>query len=190
MAQRHYILWTLERSGFTRPLWAFLAIRRIVLTLCLILVTNPLHAAEPEFVKTITNRFNTTGKVITLTLPLKDGETLLGEVTARVNPDDSLLVSLPELKQRLQSTLSGASKLGLDKMSAPSGFVALDEVKAAGVNLSFDKGLQELRLDLATDLRLTSDISVGGRSAFPVSSALRQPVMFARGITNLAPPRR
>jgi hypothetical protein len=83
VAQCHYILWTLERSGFARPLWAFSMLRRFMLSLCLILVTNPLHAAEPEFVKTITNRFNTTGKIITLPLPLKDGQTLLGEVTVR-----------------------------------------------------------------------------------------------------------
>lgn len=184
MALRHHILWTLERSGFARPLWAFLACRRIMLALCLILVTNPLHAAEPEFVKTITNGFNTTGKVITLPLPLKDGETLLGEVTVRVNPDDSLLVSLPELKQRLQSTLNGASKLGLERLSAQGGFVALADVKAAGVNLTFDKGLQELRLEVATDLRLTSDISVGGRSTSPVASSVSQPAKIS-GYLNL-----
>jgi len=184
VAQCHYILWTLERSGFARPLWAFSMLRRFMLSLCLILVTNPLHAAEPEFVKTITNRFNTTGKIITLPLPLKDGQTLLGEVTVRVHPDDSLLVSLAEIRQRLNGTLNGGSKRALEQMTAPSGFVALEEVKAAGVNLTFDKGLQELRLELATDLRLTSDISVGGRSTSPVGSALAQPAKVS-GYINL-----
>ena len=186
MAQCHYILWTLERSGFARPLWAFSLLRRFMLSLCLILVTNPLHAAEPEFVKTITNRFNTTGKIITLPLPLKDGQTLLGEVTVRVHPDDSLLVSLAEIRQRLNGTLNGGSKRALEQMTAPSGFVALEEVKAAGVNLTFDKGLQELRLELATDLRLTSDISVGGRSTSPVGSALAQPAKVSGYINRIS----
>ena len=143
-----------------------------------------MHAAEPDFVKTITNRINPTGKVITLPLPLKDGETPLGEVIARVNPDDSLLISLADLQQRLQTTLSGETKRSIDKLAAPSGFVTIEEVKAAGVNLRFDKGLQELHLDLATDLRLTSDISVGGRSTFPVGSALSQPAK-ASGYLNM-----
>lgn len=184
MARRHFTLWTLERSGFARPLKAFWALHQFMLALCLVLVTNQLHAAEPDFVKTISNRLNPTGRVITLPLPLKDGDTLLGEVTARVNPDDSLLLGLADLKQRLQSTLNGASRRGLEQMSAPGGFVTIEEVKAAGVNLSFDKGLQELRLELATDLRLTSDISVAGRSTFAPRTALSEPAKVS-GYVNL-----
>lgn len=184
MARRHFILWTLERSGFARPLKAFWALHQVMLALCLVLVTNQLHAAEPDFVKTISNRLNPTGRVITLPLPLKDGDTLLGEVTARVNPDDSLLLGLADLKQRLQSTLNGASRRGLEQMSAPGGFVTIEEVMAAGVNLSFDKGLQELRLELATDLRLTSDISVAGRGTFAPRTALSEPAKVS-GYVNL-----
>ncbi len=175
VASRHYHPCMLQRSGLARPLLAFWALQYLLPVLCLLFVTNPLHSAEYEFVKPIINRVNQTGRVITLPLPLKDGETLLGDVIARVNPDDSVLINLADLKQRLQSTLNGGSKRALEQMASPGGFVTIENVKAAGINLTFDKGLQELQLAVATDLRLTSEISVGGRSAVPVSSVLSQP---------------
>ena len=132
--------------------------------LCLNWLQNRCCAAEPEFVKLIVSRLNTTGKVITMPLPLKDGDALLGEVIAQRQSGRHFLISAADLKLRLQvDTQWHDTKRGIEAMTRRrADFATLDEIKAAGVNLSFDKGLQELRLDVPTDLRLTSDISVGG----------------------------
>lgn len=137
------------------------------------------RAEEREYAKPISNRLNTTGKELTISLPLKDGTSELGEVAVRIRPDDSLLVSKADLAARLDRVLQPKSRARLAGVSDERGFVALPAMRASGIPIRFDAALQELHLDLAADHRQTSEISVSRRSPAPVSAALSKPAIVS-----------
>ena len=140
-----------------------------------------LRAAESEyqFAKPISSRLNPTGRTITMMVPLKDGDAALGEVLARINPDDTLLVNTADLNDRLKGTIDAAVKARLDRLAGSGGFVAIADVKAAGVALRFDPGLQELQLELAVEQRPLGDISLLNRQTQAGAASLASPAKVA-----------
>ena len=142
------------------------------------------RAAEVEYAKPITNRLNPTGRAITMLVPLKDGEVLLGDILVRINPDDTVLINKTDLKERLKGSIADAAVAGLDKLGEPGGFVALPALESANLKLRFDPGLQELQLILAIEQRPTNDISLRNRPAQPNGATLASPAK-ASGYLNV-----
>ncbi len=155
-------------------LWTFAAV------LLLPAVTmGRLRAAEVEYAKTITNRLNSTGRTITLPVPLKDGATLLGDVIIRIGADDQVTVSKADLIERLQPTTSESIRTRLRSLGETGGFVTLPALQAAGLQLTFDAGLQELRMALALEGRPTNDVSLRGTQASASTAILSKPATYS-----------
>ena len=143
------------------------------------LVPGALRAAEVEYAKTITNRLNSTGRTITMPVPLKDGTTLLGDVLIQISTTDQITVSKNDLVERLQPATSEGIKARLKAIVDTGGFVSLSALKAAGLNLDFDSGLQELRLALAVEGRPTNEVSLKGTQASSNNAVLSKPATYS-----------
>ncbi len=132
----------------------------------------------------MSSKLNPTGRAITMTVPLKDGDVALGEVTVRISPEDTVLVNKADLAERLRGELDAAVIARLDEQEGAGGFLSVAALSKAGVALKFDGGLQELQLMLATDQRPTNDISMVSRRSQP-SSAVQAPAAKVSGYVNV-----
>ena len=139
------------------------------------------RAAEPayQFAKPISSQLNPTGRALTIMMPLKDGDVPLGEVLVRINPDDTLLINAGDLKDRLNGAIDPAARARLEQAAEPGAFVSLAALKAAGIVLSFDPGLQELKLEIAVEQRPLGDISFLNKPAKPNEATLASPAKVA-----------
>ncbi len=166
-------------KGGRKPSFASSFAFAVLLSLCTITVTIPLRAESPQYIRSITNRLNPTDRVITIPIPIKDGDTLLGEVTTQVKPDDTLLLSLSELRERLQSSIGAEARRSLERLASHRAFAQLEEIRSAGVAISFDTGLQELRLDLPVELRPTGEISIAHNAARAPNAQYAPPAVMS-----------
>jgi outer membrane usher protein len=124
----------------------------------------------------IFNKLNTTGRVLDLPIPVKDGRMDLGEVTIRLNPDDSVLVHVPLLVQLLDKALSDKARQTLLALGGP--FVAIERIVEAGFQVKFDTALQELGISLTADQRPVGDIYIGSRKP-AASTHLAEPAQVS-----------
>lgn len=137
-------------------------------------ITLPARAVE--YAEEITNRLNPTGRTVTFPVPMKDNGQPVGEVLIEITADDTVLVDIATLKAQLAGLLNGATATALQSLqSAHGGFVPIAAFERAGINLSFDSGLQELVLALSPEQRQAGDLPLGGRFGPMISSALTQP---------------
>ena len=143
------------------------------------LVVTPLEAAAVEYAREVSSRLNTTGRAIAMPVPFKDGTQDLGEITVRLEIDDTVLVSKSDIAERLHRILDGESRRKLAAIPDKGGFAGLPDFEAAGISLRFDAGLQELRLEVGADGRQTSDISISGATQHRASSALAEPALVS-----------
>ena len=127
------------------------------------LFTTSIPAAATEYAKPISNQLNTTGRAITIPLPVKSDGAAIGDVTARIEVDDSVSLSKAELGERLSGTLDEKTRQALAGAADNAGFVALDTLKAAGMNVSFDPGLQEVEFRFSADQHADGEISLARR---------------------------
>ncbi|MBS0243645.1 MAG: fimbrial biogenesis outer membrane usher protein, partial [Proteobacteria bacterium] len=144
------------------------------------------RAGEPEYAKTISNKLNTTGRTISMMVPMKDTGTPIGDIVVRIEPDDSVLVSKAELASLLKSSLDAAAMRRLEGLDAPQGFVSLPALRQAGLMMRFDPGLQELNFEVATQERQSSDISISPRHATSSSARLALPALFSGYVNVIA----
>lgn len=107
-------------------------------------------------------------------VPIKDAGRSLGEITVRIEPDDTLLVGKRDLGERLAGVMTPAATAGLAAMPDAGGFVTLAALEATGIALRFDPGLLELQVQPKVEQRPTGDIAIGtwsGRSSPAVATA-------------------
>ncbi len=143
-------------------------------------------AAPVEYAQPISTRLNPTGRVVTMPVPLKDDTTDLGEVTIRIETDDTVLVAKQDLAERLKRTLDEPGRQRLVSVADKGAFATLAQLREAGIGLRFDAGLQELHLELAVDQRGTNEISVSSRAAQRASSSLAEPAIVSGYINVIA----
>ncbi|MEQ1697538.1 MAG: fimbrial biogenesis outer membrane usher protein [Hyphomicrobiaceae bacterium] len=136
-------------------------------------------AAEVEYAKQVTNKINQTGRTITMPVPLKDGTALLGDVVVRITTDDQVSVSKNDLIERLLPASSASVRSRLTGLGDTGGFVTLAATQAAGIELRFDSGLQELHMALAVEGRPTNEVSLKGQSAQSAAAMLSKPATFS-----------
>jgi outer membrane usher protein len=97
-----------------------------------------------------TVRLNTTGRTMTIVVSAKDGATYLGDVDAQIMPDDTILVSLPEIIQFLTPRLAPARLADLRQVENVGGFALLSAFEKHGFPMRFDKRTFELVITIAT----------------------------------------
>jgi outer membrane usher protein len=131
------------------------------------------------YTKSIGTRLNPTGRPIDMTLPLRDHGQILGEIPARIGPDDSVSISRAMLIEKLGPSLESGARQRLEQLPVASGMVRLSDLEAAGFRATLDHSRLELELAPAADLRAANDLSVGGVRGPVLSAAALRPAIFS-----------
>lgn len=133
------------------------------------------RSAEPDYQIAVSNRLNTTGRTLTMPVPLKDGDRLLGEVFVQITAEDGILVQAAGFLERTTGVLETPVRKSISEIPDNAGYVPLSAFDARGVTLRFDKGLQELHLSIGVDQRPVGDLSMGGYPSQRPSAAAITP---------------
>ena len=175
---------TVQRWRFPSPpfavLWTALA-AYVSSVACLGL---PAAFAETKYAHQISSRLNPTGRTVAFPVPLKDGDVNLGEVTIQITADDVVLIEKSAIAEKVAPALGETAVQLLGAIPDTVGFIPIETLAAAGLNIRFDAGLQELQLVLSTEQRPTGDVSLGGRPMQKASSTLTEPE-FVAGYLNI-----
>ena len=162
---------------------AFVSIRALTLLWaalsCVVIFTR--GAAAVNYASDITTQLNSTGRTVTMPVVLKDGNLALGEITIHIYPDDTIMVARADLIDRLRETLAPSI---LSALSGGEAFLPLGYVRNAGVPISFDAALQELRLNADAELRTSNVISLAQPSNAAQTYGLTAPAKVS-GYLNL-----
>lgn len=137
------------------------------------------ESAAQDLAKPIATRLNQTGRVLTLPMPLKDSDQSLGDVMVRLGTDDSVALSAGELSERIGSAADKAVIARVAAIPAQQGFVPIEDLRKAGLQIKFDPGLQEVQISFSVDQRQTNDISFAHRSSRVASTALAKPAILS-----------
>ena len=173
-------------NGILR-LMRLLRIRWFYAVAALLVAIDPSNAARTEqvlYTKAVSTQLNVTGRAINMPVPLKVGPNEAGEVMVRINSDDSVMINTASLAAAVAGILAGASRARLDALGSGDGFVSIPALNAAGFDVRFDPGLQELSFSPLVDQRPTGEISLGSQRAARISEAAVQPA-FISGYLNV-----
>jgi outer membrane usher protein len=111
-------------------------------------------------------------RAVVLPLPLKDGDTVLGEVPTRVT-GDRVVVLKSALLGLLKASLTAAALQRIETTPDAAGFASLEDLAARGAAIAFDPALLELNLVVNLDERTAQDLSLGLRPTLVASENLR-----------------
>ena len=142
-------------------------------------------AGESEQAKTTYNRLNPTGRTITMPIPLKSDSTALGEVVARINPDDTILIDKTALSERLARVVNGRTRASLEAIPGRNGFVSIPDLRAAGFDMTFDPKLLEMVFLPSVEQRPINELNLGHQRSPRISSNLTEPALLA-GYVNVS----
>ena len=158
----------------------------VALLLGVALDAKSTHAEEvkQKNVKEPWTRMNTSGRTVSFPVPLKDAEVELGEVAIQITADDKILILKSEFAERIEPILGPAVAQKVSALDDVSGFVAIENFKAADIGVHFDFGLQELKLKISPDQRPTGDLNMGGHTSQQVSAELIAPAAVS-GYVNI-----
>ncbi len=169
-------------SGQRRTSPLLLAAFRLTLILWLPMVFFPrvLAAAEEteapiEYAQEVSGKLNPTGRTLTFPVPLKDQNQALGDVLLQITADDSVLVEKATLIECVSAIAEELVLRAIKELPDQSGYIPIELFAGAGVGITFDSGLQELKLALSPEQRPTGDLSLGGLRKQGASAALVQP---------------
>jgi outer membrane usher protein len=122
-------------------------------------------------------------RAVVLPLPLKDGDSVLGEVPARI-VGDRVVVLKSAVLGALKAVLAGPALGQVATTPDVSGFVTLEDLAARGAAIAFDAALLELKLVVRVDERSVQNLSLGLRPTLVASENLRQAAPVS-GFVNL-----
>lgn len=128
---------------------------------------------------------NSTGKAVSISVPLKDGNQSLAEIAIMIGADSAVSVAKSAIVAALGPVLEPKTKTNLEVVPSNGGNVSLTDLGKAGVPVRFDQGRMELIFEGSADQRKVGDISIAGASRHePSGNALLKPA-FASGFLNL-----
>lgn len=107
-------------------------------------------------------RLNSTGRVLMMPMPLKDGDKTLGEVVARINPDDSILVRKDVVVRLVEKSVKPEVVAAIAQLPDSAGHIEIGALAGTGAELRFDQAEVALKIVTKADLRTTQTISLGG----------------------------
>jgi outer membrane usher protein len=141
------------------------------------------EAGGGKFAKAISSRLNPTDRTITVSVPLKDGETQLGEIPVSIEPDGTVLVPKASLVQQLTPVLDKAALSQLSAVPESKGLVRLGDLGGARFRLAYDPNQLELAFSPAVDQRVLTELSVA-RARRSNAARLARPAIFS-GYVNI-----
>ena len=144
------------------------------------------EAAATVYQKPVSSKLNSTGRTISMPLPVRDEGRDLGDVVVRIAPDDTISVPIAALATTLAGALDKPAIARLSGLSAPDGYAGLSLLAQAGIKLGFDPGQLALTLIPTVDQRPEGDISLSRRAPIRASAAATQPALVAGYLNVLA----
>lgn len=105
---------------------------------------------------------NPYGRTIELSMPLKGGNRVLGEVPVRLGMDNRVAVKKEPLLGLLQSAVTNDFRARLAQLPDDAGYLFLDQVGSAGMSLTYDQVQVALLVDLPGTAAATRDIPLVG----------------------------
>lgn len=93
-------------------------------------------------------RLNTTGRAISLSVPLMVGASSLGEIVVVIKADDRVLIPRAALVELLKTSLDNDKMGRIAKIESANGRVSLGDLKTAGIIMHFDRSRLALVLTL------------------------------------------
>jgi outer membrane usher protein len=112
----------------------------------------------------VSSRLNPTDKTITLNVPLKEGDTKLGEILVRIEPDGTINVPKATLVQLLGPAVDKAVMRQIEKLPEKGGLVTLGTLGGSDFRLAYDPNQMELAFHPAIEQRVRKDLDLAGRS--------------------------
>jgi outer membrane usher protein len=123
-------------------------------------------------------------RTVELGIPVRDGSFYLGDVAARISPQQAVSVSKDRLVQIATPLLRPAALDNLKAMTDSDGYLPLTEVTQKGFDIRYDPGKVELQFAPGLDQRATRKLSAGARSEQVRSETAVQPAKVA-GYVNM-----
>ena len=105
-------------------------------------------------------RINSTGRRIALTIPARDGSTYLGDLPVTIGTDDSIQFPTDRALQLLQPTLAPDVFEALRTKLAGKPAIDPDEFASAGIRTVYDPQKLELRFEIPVEKRASRSVSV------------------------------
>jgi outer membrane usher protein len=112
-------------------------------------------------------------------LPLLDADRKLGELVARIDPDDRIWVRRDVLVDMLSETIKPEVAASVRALPATAGEIDLGTLARTGVELTFDRREVALRFAPKADLRTAQSLSLRNLPAQTRSAALSRPALIA-----------
>lgn len=145
---------------------------------------EPAAAARRTAEDLVPGRINPTGRVINMPVPFKEkGGAGLGEITLKLNPNDTVEIPKAQLTSKLGKVVTKATLTRIAGLPDRGGFVGVMALRNAGIDVRFDAGALELIFIPTVDQRPPGSISFGRRERI-VSPNLEDPAYFS-GYINL-----
>ena len=133
--------------------------------------------------RAVSARLNPTARAITVNVPFKEGQSQLGEIMVRIDPDGTIAVPKAALVQLLGRAVDKAVLAQIEKLPEKNGLVALGALGGADFRLAYDPNQMELAFFPAIEQRARNDLSLAqaGRTG---SANVVAPATFA-GFVNI-----
>lgn len=157
---------------------------QLALVICLAVLVAQAASAQGEPEQSPTTRINPTGRVLIMPVPLMDGTRQLGELVARIGPDDTIWVRKKKLIRLLGDRLKPEVLAAIRNLPEKGKQVAISSLAPTGAKLRFDQGDVALKFVPKVDLRSSQDLNVGGFSS-RVSSARQAKAAGVSGYLNV-----
>ena len=135
------------------------------------------------FARPMSPRLNPTGRTVTLNVPLVEGETRLGEILVRIEPDGTISVPKASLVKQLAPVLDQAALAPLQNVPDKGGLIALGDLSGAHFRLEYDPNKMELAFSPRVEQRPRSDLRFAGNRSRG-SSNLTKPALIS-GFVNI-----
>lgn len=103
---------------------------------------------------------NTTGRVLSMVMPLKEDGRYLGDVEVRVTPDDTIEIATQQVFNLIREKLSGDAVQGLMLLAEPGVYANMERFEALGLPMSFDPQTMELGITLPVSARARQSIGL------------------------------
>lgn len=123
-------------------------------------------------------RLNPTGRDITLSAPLRDGEFLLGEVQFVLAADDQISVETSSFLAALRPVLEPARLAALETQLGGLAFTPVNQLIPFGLRVRYDPAVIGLVVDIPPDARIPRDLSVA-RFGDPTDATFIEPATIS-----------
>ena len=156
--------------------------RRVARAVCVLALIAPAHsgyrkahAAEESEIqwssqRPHSSRINPTGRSLNLAMPMSYKKHHLGEIAVRISPRDEISVPAEQFLRATERLLKPEAHQVIAALPSPNGYIALDQLRNAGLDIHYDPAIVALVLDLSVDQRARSTLSLGARHYVPDSA--------------------